>query len=70
MKDDDWGVLEAMTTYGGSFVQALAEAARRADPTNYARLRHAFPDVWAEYREKAAWPRRTRRASAPTDEAG
>jgi hypothetical protein len=45
----DYWTLEAMSKYGGSFVQALAVAYRRADDVNRARLLAAFPDYFAEY---------------------
>jgi len=45
----DYWTIEAMTKYGGSFVKALAEAARRADPQNLARIKTAWPEYWAEY---------------------
>jgi hypothetical protein len=45
----DYWTIEAMAKYGGSFVKALAEAARRADPQNLARVKTAWPEYWAEY---------------------
>ena len=45
----DYWTIEAMAKYGGSFVKALAEAARRADPQNLARIKMAWPEYWAEY---------------------
>lgn len=49
MNDNDYKVIEAMEKYGGSFVQALAVAYRRADPTNYAKLRATFGEYWFQY---------------------
>ena len=49
MKDNDYLILEAMSVYGGSFVKALAVAARMADNENYAKLKAAFPDLWDSY---------------------
>ena len=49
MTDEDHNVLRAMEAYGGGFASALAEAAFRADASNFARLKAAFPDYWAEY---------------------
>jgi len=49
MKDNDYLILEAMTTYGGSFVKTLAWAAQRADSENYAKLKAAFPELWDSY---------------------
>ncbi len=45
----EYWTLEAMTKYGGSFVQALAVAYRAADPVNRAKLREAFGEYFAEY---------------------
>jgi len=49
-EDDDYWTVIAMETYGGSFVHALASAARAADPKNLAALKGAFPGIWQEYR--------------------
>ena len=51
---DDEVVIEAMETYGGSFVRALALLYRTADPLNRARVRHSFGDYFEEYRALAA----------------
>lgn len=53
MKHDDLDVIEAMEQIGGSFVKALAAAARRADETNYQKLKTAFPEFWTDYEEMA-----------------
>lgn len=45
---DAWTV-DAMEKYGGSFVKALAELARRADPANLALIKSTWPKYWAEY---------------------
>ena len=42
-------IVNTMIEYGGSFVQALANAFRRADDGNAERIRLAFPDIWATY---------------------
>ena len=49
MKDQDYKILEAMATYGGSFVKSLAWAAQRADSENYAKLKDTFHDIWNSY---------------------
>lgn len=41
--------IEAMCRRGGSFVQALGEAASRADKDNLQRIINAFPEYWEEY---------------------
>lgn len=46
----DLDVILAMRKYGGSFVRALAEAALRADDSNLARIKTAWPDYWEKYR--------------------
>jgi len=51
---DDEVVIEAMETYGGSFVRALALLYRTADPLNRARVRHSFSDYFEEYRALVA----------------
>ena len=53
MNDHDLEVIEAMEKYGGSFVVALAGAFRRADATNLAKLKAAFPEYWEQYTEMA-----------------
>ncbi len=45
----DYWTIEAMTKYGGSFVKALAEAARRADRQNLAKIKTTWVEYWAEY---------------------
>lgn len=49
MTEQDLKIIEAMETYGGSFVKALAECFRRADPVNFAKLRQTFKDYWLRY---------------------
>ncbi len=49
----DFYVLAAMVKYGGSFAQALAQAARLADDNNLARIKAGWPDYWAKYTEMA-----------------
>jgi len=49
----EYWTVEAMTKYGGSFVQALAGAYRAADDVNRAILRRAFAHTFAEYAELA-----------------
>jgi pyruvate/2-oxoacid:ferredoxin oxidoreductase beta subunit len=50
MPEKDERVIEAMETYGGSFVKALAECLRRADVNNYQKLKNTFTDYFNEYR--------------------
>lgn len=50
---DDEPVLAAMERYGGSFIQALAVAWRRADDSNRLVLKTAFPAYWAQYADVA-----------------
>jgi hypothetical protein len=45
----DYWTLDAMEKYGGSFVQALAQLARRADAYNYETLLVAFPKYFKSY---------------------
>lgn len=53
MTDQDNDVVWAMETYGGSFVKALAAAARCADAINLEKLKLAFPEYWQRYAEMA-----------------
>ena len=53
MADQDLKVIEAMEKYGGSFVAALAQAARRADSTNLAKIKATWPEYWQQYTEMA-----------------
>jgi len=45
MNNRDYWTVEAMTKFGGSFVKALAECARHADPINLNKIKL----VWSEY---------------------
>lgn len=53
MADEDLKVVEAMEKYGGSFVVALAQAARRADANNLAKIKATWPEYWQQYLEMA-----------------
>jgi len=47
--DELWKMISRMEKYGGSFVQALANAFKYADPTNREKLLNAFPDYVNQY---------------------
>lgn len=49
----NYAIVEAMQRFGGSFAQALGYAFAKADANNFARLKSAFPDLWAEYDDMA-----------------
>jgi len=51
--DEKLKVVEAMENYGGSFVKALGIALRFADVFNTKKIKDAFPEYWAEYKEMA-----------------
>jgi hypothetical protein len=53
MTEEDLKVVEAMSRYGGSFVQALAEAARRADMINLEIIKKSWPAYWSCYTRMA-----------------
>ncbi len=53
MTEEEYKVVECMSKYGGSFVQALAECFHRADPINFTKLRLAFSGYWNEYAKMA-----------------
>lgn len=48
----DYWTIEAMARYGGLFVKALAECARRADRQNLAKIKATWPEYWGEYEIK------------------
>lgn len=50
----DEPTVEAMEALGGSFIKALAECWRRADPCNKSILKYAFAAYWRDYERKAA----------------
>ena len=50
MKTDyDYLILDAMSQYGGSFVQQLSRLARVADSVNFTKLKVAFANYWEDY---------------------
>jgi len=51
MNAGDSATVEAMTKYGGEFVQRLASALRVADPDNLARCKATWPEYWTRYSE-------------------
>lgn len=53
MNDQELKVIESMERYGGSFVVALAEAARRADHINLAKIKSTWANYWQQYTEMA-----------------
>ena len=54
----DFEIARAMARFGGSFARALGITAQYADPTNLAKLKAAFPELWKEYAEVALLRRR------------
>jgi hypothetical protein len=52
MNEEEIQVIEAMEKYGGSFVKALANAYRHADPYNRGMIRQCWKDYWKTYQEK------------------
>lgn len=50
----DADVIRAMELHGGSFASHLAVACTYADDENLARIKRAFPDMWANYTAWAA----------------
>ena len=50
---EKYEMIQAMKTYGGSFVKALAECFLHADPINSAQLCEAFPGYVKKYSEMA-----------------
>lgn len=52
---DDSKVIENMENFGGGFVKALAQAARKADLENLQRIKTAFPELWERYSKPRGW---------------
>jgi len=50
MSADDLNVVNAMRRFGGSFVYALSQAAECADEINLAKIKAAWPEYWAAYK--------------------
>lgn len=50
-QDEMCKILEAMETYGGSFVQALAKCYWQADGINKGKLMVAFEDYFLKYKK-------------------
>ncbi len=51
MNEEDNKIVEAMEKYGGSFVKALAEAARHADPINLQKIKDTWSNYWNDYKK-------------------
>lgn len=49
--DELYRVSKYMTEFGGSFFKLIGEALFRADPTNAAKLKAAFPKEWQKYND-------------------
>jgi len=49
--DRDAWTVDAMETYGGSFVKALGNLARHADATNLEYIKTTWANLWAQYEE-------------------
>lgn len=47
----DSDVIRMMERYGGGFASSLAIACMHADAGNLARIKAAFPELWAQYAE-------------------
>jgi len=53
MNEEDYKIVEAMERYGGSFVKALANAARHADVQNLCKIKETWSCYWKQYKELA-----------------
>lgn len=49
MNDEYYWTIKAMDEYGGSFVKALANLYRHADPINAPRIRTVWSGYWSKY---------------------
>jgi len=54
----DYWTIQAMKRGGGSFVQALGEAARLADHDNLRRIKETWPEYWERYEKRSEQLRR------------
>lgn len=52
VEDVEFKILEAMTTYGGSFVVCLSQLYRLADPINERKIASTFEDYFRAYADK------------------
>lgn len=52
-KAEYWDMIQAMQTYGGGFVNSLAECMVHADNTNFQKLLDTFPEYVKQYQEMA-----------------
>lgn len=65
MDMEQFHAVRAMHRYGGSFAKALAQAFIVADVQNYARLKAAFPEIFAHYLKMSKRLPKTDPASLP-----
>lgn len=49
MNEADYWTAQAMQRYGGGFVQALGQAAQRADAENLRLIKATWPAIWRKY---------------------
>lgn len=49
LTEQDYKTVDAMETYGGSFVKALGACFRRADHNNFRKLKETFSEYWDQY---------------------
>lgn len=59
---DDYAIVTAMTRFGGSFAQALAEAWRCADYENQSRITQTWPDLCGKRARMSDWTHGERRS--------
>lgn len=57
MSSDYW-TIQTMIRHGGSFVQALGEAAQRADYDNLRLIKTTWPEYWSRYEKRGEQLRR------------
>lgn len=60
--DLDLETIAQMEQLGGSFVKALANAARHADPRNLEKIKATFSDYWTQYQQHAIQARKATRS--------
>lgn len=49
MNEKDYETTENMEKYGGSFVRALGDLAKRADAQNLRKIKETWTEYWKQY---------------------
>ncbi len=52
-ENKEFEIVQAMKTYGGSFVVQLASLYERADANNREKIRNTWSNYWQQYKDMA-----------------